>query len=227
MEQIELTILMPVLNEEETIGICIKKAKKYLNSNNINGEILIADNGSTDNSSSIAKEMGARVIFVTEKGYGNALIQGIKEAKGKYIIMADADDSYDLEHLELFYKNLKEGYDLVMGDRFKGGIEKNAMKLSHKIGVKALSFIGRKVSKCNVYDFHCGIRGLNTKKIQSLHLKEPGMEFASEMIVKTSRAGFKIIDVPTKLSKDRKNKRKITLKHNKRWNKASSVFTKM
>lgn len=202
----DLTILMPVLNEEETIESCINKAKKYLEENKINGEILISDNGSTDSSVKKAENLGARVILTKEKGYGNALINGINQAKGKYIIMADADDSYDLENLDSFYKNLEKGYDFVIGNRFEGGIEKGGMKLSHKIGVRFLSLVGRIVCKCKVYDFHCGIRGLNTKKFQELNLTEPGMEFASEMIVKAAKANFNILEIPTTLSKDGRKK---------------------
>lgn len=208
---IELTILMPVLNEEETIEKCINKANTYLEKNKINGEVLISDNGSTDNSVKIAKGLGARVIIIEEKGYGNALINGINNAKGKYIIMADADDSYDLLNLGSFYEKLKEGHDLVMGNRFKGGIEKSAMKISHRIGVRFLSLVGRLICKCNVYDFHCGIRGLNTKSIQNLGLKEPGMEFASEMIVQASKQNLKICEIPTTLSKDGRVKGKTHL----------------
>ncbi len=206
MEECKLSILIPVLNEEETIERCIKKAQKYLKENQINGEVLISDNGSTDNSVNLAKKLGARVISTKEKGYGNALINGINHAKGKYIIMADADDSYDLENLDSFYKNLEKGYDFVIGNRFKGGIEKGAMKISHKIGVRFLSWVGRIACKCDVYDFHCGIRGLNTKKFQELNLKEPGMEFASEMIVKAAKAKLSILEVPTTLAKDGRKK---------------------
>lgn len=212
MKQIKLTILMPVLNEEETIGVCIEKAQEYLEKNKINGEILISDNGSTDNSAQIAKELGARVIYTKEKGYGNALINGINNAQGKYIIMADADDSYDLKNLDPFYKNLEKGYQLVIGNRFKGGIEKGAMKISHKIGVRFLSLVGRTICKCNVYDFHCGIRGLNVKKFRELNLKQPGMEFASEMIVEATRKKLKIYEVPTRLTKDGRVSRKSHLK---------------
>ena len=210
-QDLELTILMPVLNEEETIEKCINKAKKYLEENKINGEVLISDNGSTDNSVEIANDLGARVIHTKEKGYGNALINGINQARGKYIIMSDADDSYDLYNLNKFYEKLKDGYDLVMGNRYKGVIEKGAMKISHKIGVKFLSLVGRIVCKCEVYDFHCGIRGLNTKSIQRLNLKEPGMEFASEMIVEASKQNLRIYEIPTTLSKDGRIKGKSHL----------------
>lgn len=202
MENIELTILMPALNEEKTIGTCIKKAQSYIEKSKISAEVLIADNNSTDNTCKIAEELGARVIHVIEKGYGNALKGGIKEAKGKYIIMADSDDSYDLEHLELFVEKLREGYDLVMGNRFKGGIAKGAMPFSHKLGVPFLSFVGRMVCHSKIGDFHCGIRGLNKESIQKLNLQCGGMEFASEMIVKVERAKLKVAEVPTTLKKD-------------------------
>ena len=138
----ELTILMPCLNEEKTIGICIKKAKDYLKKNNIDGEILIVDNGSSDESISIAKKLGARICFEPRKGYGNAIITGLNNSYGKYIIYGDCDDSYDFSSLDNYLVKLREGYSLVNGNRFKGGIEKGAMSLSHKIGVPILSLIG-------------------------------------------------------------------------------------
>lgn len=207
MENVKLTILLPVLNEEKTIATCIKKAKRFILGSNINAEVLVADNNSTDKSSEIAEQMGARVIHVKEKGYGNALIHGIKEAKGKYIIMADADDSYDLENLELFMEKLEEGYELVMGNRFKGGIEKGAMPLLHKIGVPILSLIGRIVSNSKIGDFHCGLRGLNKKTILKMNLESPGMEFASEMIIKAEKHKLKIIEIPTNLKKDGRDRK--------------------
>ena len=141
-EEVELTILMPCLNEAETLEICIKKAKKSLEENHIKGEVLIADNGSNDGSQEIARKNGARVVDVPVKGYGSALIEGTKQAKGKYIIMGDADDSYDFSNIMPFVKKLREGYELVMGNRFKGGIEKGAMPWSHKyIGTPVISFI--------------------------------------------------------------------------------------
>lgn len=207
MENVKLTILLPVLNEEQTLAICIEKAKKFITRNKINAEILIADNNSTDKSCEIAMQMGARVIHVKEKGYGNTLIHGIKEAKGKYIVMADADDSYDLENLELFIEKLEEGYELVMGNRFKGGIEKGAMPFLHKIGVPFLSLIGRLVCNSKIGDFHCGIRGFNREAIMNLNLQCPGMEFASEMIVKAEKGGLKIAEIPTTLKKDGRNRK--------------------
>lgn len=202
-EEIELTILMPCLNEELTLGICIQKAKGYLEGHNIKGEIVIADNGSTDNSIEIATELGARVVHVKEKGYGSALLAGINEAKGKYVIMGDSDDSYDFSHLELFVDKLREGYSLVMGNRFKGGIEKGAMPFLHKyLGNPVLSLIGRVFFKIKIRDFHCGLRGFNRIKILDLNLVTTGMEFASELVVKSALNKYEITEVPTKLSKD-------------------------
>ena len=203
MKEIELTILMPCLNEEETLETCIKKAKQFLKKNKVNGEILIADNGSTDNSISIAKKNGARVVHVLEKGYGSALITGTKNAYGKYVIMGDSDDSYDFLHLEKFLDKLREGYDLVMGNRFAGGIEKGAMPFSHRyIGNPVLSFIGRLFFHSKINDFHCGLRGYNRKKMLELNLNCTGMEYASEMVVKAEINKLKIIEVPTTLKKD-------------------------
>lgn len=207
MEEIKITILLPVLNEEKTLPKCIEKIKKFIEKNNITSEILIADNNSTDNSKKIAIELGARVIEVQEKGYGNTLIHGIKEAKGKYIIMADADDSYDLENLEPFIEKFNEGYEFVMGNRFKGGIEKGAMPFLHKIGVPFLSLIGRMVCHSKIGDFHCGIRGFNKEKIIQLKLECTGMEFASEMIVKAEKQKLKITEIPTTLKKDGRNRK--------------------
>lgn len=208
MKEIELTILMPCLNEEETLESCIKKANKFLTKNKVKGEILIADNGSTDNSIDIAKKLGARVINVKEKGYGSALIAGSKNAYGKYVIMGDSDDSYDFLHLEEFLKKLREGYDLVMGNRFAGGIEKGAMPFSHRyIGNPLLSFIGRLFFHSKIKDFHCGLRGFNKKKILDLNLNCTGMEYASEMVVKSEMNNLKITEVPTTLKKDGRSRK--------------------
>lgn len=199
----ELTILMPCLNEAETLAICIRKAKKFLSENNIDGEVLISDNGSTDGSQDIAKAEGARVVSTDIKGYGSALINGTKNAYGKYVIMGDADDSYDFLHLMPFVEKLREGYDLVMGDRFAGGIEEGAMPWSHKyIGNPVLSFIGRLFYNSKIRDFHCGLRGYNRESMLNLHLQTTGMEYASEMVVKSELNGLKIAEVPTTLSKD-------------------------
>jgi len=203
MSDIELTILMPCLDEAETLEVCIQKASSFLKKNNIQGEVCIADNGSTDGSIEIAKRCGARVISVSEKGYGSALKGGIQAAKGHYIIMGDADDSYDFEHLEPFVEKLRKGHDLVMGNRFKGGISPGAMPWLHKyIGNPVLSFIGRLFFHPPCADFHCGLRGFRRDAILSLNLITPGMEFASEMVVKASLEGLKITEVPTTLKPD-------------------------
>ena len=203
MEEKELTILIPCLNEEKTIGIVIEKAKKFLETNKINGEILIANNGSTDNSEEIAKKLGARVENVEEKGYGITLITGSKVAEGKYVIMADADDSYNLLEILPIYNKLKEGYDLVIGNRYKGNMEKGAMKISHKyIGTPLISFIARKKYKINVKDFNCGLRGYVTKKVNDLGCKCVGMEYATEMLIKAKQQELKITEVPINFYKD-------------------------
>ncbi len=199
----ELTILMPCLNEAETIGTCITKARCFLERNNVDGEILVSDNGSTDNSVQIAESLGARVIHASTRGYGGALNAGCMNAYGKYVIMGDADDSYDFENLMSFLEKLREGYDLVMGNRFRGGIEKGAMPWSHRyIGNPILSFIGRLFFRSQIGDFHCGLRGYNRLRMLDLGLRTTGMEYASEMVVMSELAGYKITEVPTTLKKD-------------------------
>lgn len=202
-KSMELTILMPCLNEAETIVTCIKKAKAFLEREQIEGEILIADNGSTDQSQDLAIQQGARLIHVAERGYGAALIAGIKEAHGKLIIMGDADDSYDFLNLMPFLEKLRAGNDLVMGNRFQGGIKPGAMPfLNRYLGNPVLSFLGGLFFKTKIGDFHCGLRGMNKEAIAMLDLRAPGMEFASEMVVKASLKKLKITEVPTVLSKD-------------------------
>src|SRR5215470_2442563 len=199
----ELTILMPCLNEAETIATCVKKASSYLSKSNIRGEILVADNGSTDGSREIAQELGARVVSICERGYGAALIGGIEAAKGRFVIMGDADASYDFSQLDGFVAKLREGYDLVMGNRFKGGIEPGAMPALHRwLGNPLLSFIGRIFFKAELGDFHCGLRGFSTGAIRNLKLRSSGMEFASEMVVRCRLARMRIAEVPTTLKKD-------------------------
>jgi glycosyltransferase involved in cell wall biosynthesis len=200
---LELTILMPCLNEAETLGPCIKKAKTYLQENGINGEVLIADNGSTDGSQAIAAGLGARVIDVPRRGYGAALIGGIEAAKGRFIIMGDADESYDFSALSPFVDKLREGYELVMGNRFKGGIAPGAMPPLHRyLGNPVLSGFGRLFFRSPLGDFHCGLRGFRKDAIQTLHLTTTGMEFASEMVVKSTLRNLKITEVPSTLSPD-------------------------
>jgi glycosyltransferase involved in cell wall biosynthesis len=199
----ELTILMPCLNEAETIGTCIRKANDWIAKNGVDAEVLISDNGSTDDSQQIAANSGARVIHAPEKGYGAALISGILHAKGKYVIMGDSDDSYDFSSLSPFLEKLRQDYDLVMGNRFKGGIAKGAMPLIHRyFGTPFLSFIGRLFFNSQIGDIQCGLRGFKQDIVSRLHLQTLGMEFASEMIVKASLFKLRITEVPTTLAID-------------------------
>lgn len=203
LNEMELTILMPCLNEAETLEACIKKAKSFLDRYSISGEILIADNGSDDGSQEIARKNGARVVDIPQKGYGSALIGGTEAALGKYVIMGDADDSYDFENLMPFVEKLREGYDLVMGNRFKGGIAPHAMPGLHRyIGNPVLSGLGRLFYRSKIGDFHCGLRGYNRQSMIDLKLQTTGMEFASEMVVKSELNHYKIAEVPTTLSPD-------------------------
>lgn len=202
-KEFELTILMPCLNEAETLGICIDKANTFLAQSGVSGEVLIADNGSTDGSVQIAESKGARVVHVDRKGYGAALGAGCNAAYGRYVIMGDSDDSYNFLNLMPFLEKLREGYDLVMGNRFRGGIEKGAMPFLHRyIGNPVLSFLGRLFFRSKVGDFHCGLRGYNRERMQALNLKTPGMEYASEMVVKAEMNHYRITEVPTTLSPD-------------------------
>jgi hypothetical protein len=202
-ESIELTILMPCLNEAETLGTCIEKAKTFLARTGIRGEVLVADNGSTDGSVNIANTLGAHVVLVPGRGYGAALLGGIAAARGGYVIMGDADDSYDFSRLDSFVAKLREGYELVMGNRFIGGIAPGAMPVLHRwLGNPLLSLLGRAFFKAGVGDFHCGLRGFRTQAIRDLDLRSPGMEFASEMVVRGRLARLRITEVPTTLKKD-------------------------
>ncbi len=200
---IELTILMPCLNEAETLAICIEKALGFLRRSGISGEVLIADNGSSDGSQEIAARLGARVTHVPEKGYGAALIAGIAAARGRYVIMGDSDASYDFSVLDPFIAKLRDGFDLVMGNRFKGGIAPGAMPPLHRyLGNPVLSTIGRIFFASPIRDFHCGLRGFSRDAMMALELRAPGMEFASEMVVKATMRGLRIAEVPTTLSPD-------------------------
>ena len=199
----EFTILMPCLNEALTIESCIRKARGYLDASGIAGEILVADNGSTDGSPLRAAAAGARVLHVARKGYGAALMGGIEAVKGRYVIMADADESYDFSHLDDFVDRLRSGCQLVIGNRFTGKILPGAMPfLNRYLGNPVLSFIGRTLFSSPVGDFHCGLRGFEREAIMSLQLRSTGMEFASEMVVKASLARLAIAEVPTILRPD-------------------------
>ena len=200
---VELSILMPCLNEAETLQICIEKAQRFLREHNLRGEVVIADNGSTDGSQEIARKAGARVVPVAARGYGSALGAGIQSARGTYVIMGDADDSYDFTALLPFLEELRRGSDLVMGNRFLGGIKPGAMPNLHRyLGNPILTSIGRLFFRSSAGDFHCGLRGFNREAILALDLRTTGMEFASEMVVKATLHRLRIAEVPTTLSPD-------------------------
>jgi glycosyltransferase involved in cell wall biosynthesis len=204
---IEVTVLMPCLNEARTVGRCIEKAIAFFERNGIQGEVLVADNGSSDGSIELARAAGARVVQVHERGYGNALRAGILAASGRFVIMGDSDDSYDFSRLDEFISKLRQGNQLVMGNRFAGGIADGAMPWHHRyIGNPVLSGIARFLFSSNVRDFHCGLRGFDRKSIIGLSLLSEGMEFASEMVVKASLHGLRICEVPTTLVKDGRNR---------------------
>jgi glycosyltransferase involved in cell wall biosynthesis len=199
----ELTILMPCLNEAATVATCVAKARAFLARARIDGEVLVADNGSEDGSPAAARSAGARVVEVAERGYGAALLGGIAAARGRYVIMGDADDSYDFARLDAFVERLRGGYALVMGNRFAGGIRAGAMPWLHRyVGNPLLSFLGRLFFRVPVGDFHCGLRGFDRAAVQSLELRTKGMEFASELVVKAALAGWRIAEVPTTLQPD-------------------------
>lgn len=204
---VELSIVMPCLNEAETLEICIRKAKQALDDLHIAGEIIVADNGSTDGSQSIAARLGTRVVSVQAKGYGNSLMGGIAAAHGKYVIMGDSDDSYDFTNLKPFVERLREGFELVMGNRFQGGIKPGAMPTLHRyLGNPVLTGIGRLLFRSQCGDFHCGLRGFSKAAITELDLRTTGMEFASEMVVKATLNRLRIAEVPTTLSPDGRNR---------------------
>ena len=207
-DEFELTILMPCLNEAETVATCVRTARAWLDEQGVSGEVLVADNGSTDGSQQLAIDAGARVVPIPERGYGAALIGGIAAARSTYIVMGDADDSYDFTALQVFLDNLRAGDELVMGNRFLGGIEKGAMPPLHRyLGNPVLSTVGRVLFRLPVKDFHCGLRGFRRDTIQALGLRTTGMEFASEMVVKAGLRGLKISEVPTTLRPDGRSRK--------------------
>ena len=199
----QLTILMPCLNEAETLGVCIRKASAWIARSGVEAEVLIADNGSTDGSQDLARSLGARVVAVSQRGYGAALYHGSLGALGEWIIMGDSDDSYDFSRLDPFIAKLREGYDLVMGNRFLGGVAHDAMPWKNRyIGNPVLSWIGRLLFNCPANDFHCGLRGFRKDAFLRMDLRTTGMEYASEMVIKATLFGMRICEVPTTLSKD-------------------------
>jgi hypothetical protein len=203
-DELEVSVVLPCLNEGETIALCVRKALRELAHLGVRGEVVVSDNGSTDGSQAMGEEAGARVIAAPIRGYGGAVLAGIEAARGRYIIMADADDSYDLADLGAFVAALREGHDLVMGNRFRGGIAPGAMPALHRyLGNPVLSSIGRRLFGLrNVGDFHCGIRAFAKQRFQSLGLCMPGMEFASELVVRAALARYSIVEVPTTLKPD-------------------------
>lgn len=206
----EITFILPCLNEEETLDKCLDEIEEYIKRKKLDAEIILADNNSDDDSRKIAEKHSVKIIIQEKRGYGSNLINGTKYANGKYCIMGDCDGSYDFSNLDEFIKEVRNGYDLVCGNRFKGGIEKGAMTLSHKIGVKLLSNIANLFFKTTIKDYHCGLRAYNTESIRRLNLKQEGMEYASEMIIKAQLNNLKILEIPTVLRKDlRKGKSHI------------------
>lgn len=199
----QLTILMPCLNEAETLATCIRKANDWIARSGVAAEVLIADNGSTDGSQDIARSLGARVVPVSQRGYGSALYHGSLAAQGEWIVMGDSDDSYDFSRLDPFVAKLREGYDLVMGNRFLGGVAPGAMPWKNRyIGNPVLSWIGRLLFKCPANDFHCGLRAFRKDAFLRMDLRTTGMEYASEMVIKATLFGMRICEVPTTLSPD-------------------------
>jgi glycosyltransferase involved in cell wall biosynthesis len=206
--EIELSIVMPCLNEAETLETCIRKAAGFLAAHGVRGEVVIGDNGSTDGSVDIALRSGARVVRVAERGYGAAVYDAVQHARGRYVVMADSDDSYDLSALGPFVEKLREGFDLVMGNRFLGGIRPGAMPWKNRyIGNPILSAIGRLFFNCPARDFHCGLRGFSREAFGRMDLRTTGMEFASEMVIKATLLHLRIAEVPTTLAPDGRSRR--------------------
>ena len=203
LRAVEVSVVMPCLNEAETLAACIQKAQSAIEKDGLSAEIIVADNGSTDGSQAIAKELGARLVPVARKGYGSALIGGIEAARGEFVIMGDADDSYDFTAIAPLIEKLRGGFDLVVGNRFRGGIERDAMPWLHRwIGNPVLTLISRLFFHTPVGDMHCGLRGFRKDAFARMRLKATGMEFASEMVIKASLKGMRITEVPVTLRPD-------------------------
>jgi glycosyltransferase involved in cell wall biosynthesis len=203
----EFSIVMPCLNEAATIRTCIQKAQECLGRLQIRGEVIVADNGSTDGSIALATDAGARVVRVLEKGYGAALFHGVTHSLGRYVIIGDADDSYDFSRLDGFVDALRRGADLVMGNRFSGGIAPGAMPFKNRyLGNPVLSLVGRVLFGSPVRDFHCGLRGFSRAAFDAMSLQTAGMEFASELVIKATLQNMRVVEVPTTLSPDGRNR---------------------
>jgi glycosyltransferase involved in cell wall biosynthesis len=204
---VEVSAVIPCLNEAETIGICVEKALKAFAALGVRGEVVVADNGSTDDSVRIAESLGARVVRESRKGYGAALSRGMQEARGEIVIMADADDSYDWSAIGPFIAKIREGHDLVMGNRFRGGIMAGAMPPLHRyLGNPVLSWIARVAFRIDIGDFHCGMRALTKSAFERLGLTSRGMEFATEMVANAACMGMSVAEIPTKLYPDKRNR---------------------
>ena len=207
MSEIHVSAVMPCLNEERTLPLCIEKAQRAFVALGIAGEVVVADNGSTDRSVEIAESLGARVVREPRKGYGSALMAGIAAAHGRIIVMADADDSYDWSSLGDFVKKIEDGYDLVMGNRFKGGIEPGAMPALHRyFGNPVLSTLARVMYRIPIADFHCGMRAFTREAFGRMNVRTPGMEFATEMVINASHASLRITEIPIRLYPDKRDR---------------------
>jgi glycosyltransferase involved in cell wall biosynthesis len=217
---------MPCLNEERTLGVCIEKAQACLRALGLEGEVVVADNGSTDRSVEIAQRLGARVVHQSIRGYGAALIAGIEAARGDIIVMADADDSYDWQDMGRFIHKVGQGFDLVMGNRFKGGIARNAMPALHRyLGNPVLSTLARVIHRAPVRDFHCGMRAFSNTAYRRMKLRATGMEFATEMVVNSARAGLRITEVPTVLRRDGRDRPPHLRSFRDGWRHLRFIFT--
>ncbi len=208
IKQLEVSVIIPCLNEEGTVRNCVRGAQGSMSAAGINGEVIVVDNGSTDNTAAAAKDAGARVLQEKKKGYGLALIKGLREASGKFMVFADADESYDFSYIGAFVKEMRKGADFVIGSRFRGGIEKGAMPFLHRyLGTPVITSIVRLFFGVKVSDINCGMRGLTREAYLRLGLVCEGMEFASEMIAKAAKLNLKIVEIPIYFRKDKRGRR--------------------